>query len=105
MSETMSFYAGKYTLTNNNGRLKALRHGEPWDRCLVGDGLVLAMFQDAYALKKKNDELATALQDCLDAIRVAFDAEEDPFGAHHNAAVDAFFQAEHLLDNRRKEKT
>lgn len=36
---------GKYTVTNNNGVIKAERYREPW-RDLTGDGLVLALVQE-----------------------------------------------------------
>lgn len=39
---------GKYTVIFDDGRLYALRHGEPW-RDLTGDKLVLAMLQEALA--------------------------------------------------------
>ncbi|MCZ8256971.1 MAG: hypothetical protein O9327_15060 [Polaromonas sp.] len=31
---------GKYTVINDNGRLTALRHGEPWGRDIAGDNLI-----------------------------------------------------------------
>ena len=31
------FADGKYTVINDNGKLTALLHGEPWARSLVGD--------------------------------------------------------------------
>jgi len=34
--ESVTVGDGKYTITNDNGRLTALRNGEPWDRDLVG---------------------------------------------------------------------
>lgn len=37
------FADGKYTVINDNGKLTALRHGEPWVRDLVGDNLVYWM--------------------------------------------------------------
>lgn len=51
MSEQMDFADGKYTVVNDNGRLSALRNGEPWDRSLVGDNLVYWMLVDSIALR------------------------------------------------------
>jgi len=39
-------------------------------------------------------DLLEALQRALVALNVAFTAEEDPFGVHHNDAVDAVSMAE-----------
>lgn len=55
MSERrLDVYDGKYTLVwdDETGHLQALRYGEPW-RDLVGDGLVLALFQEVEGLRKK----------------------------------------------------
>lgn len=45
--EQMDFANGKYTVINSNGQLTALRHGEAWERDLVGDNLVYWMFVKA----------------------------------------------------------
>ena len=78
MSEKMDFAGGKYTVINDNGKLTALRHGEPWgrDEDLVGDKLVYSMLVDSLALKAQRDQLLEAakeaepmLQAMLDNIR------------------------------------
>lgn len=48
---------GKYTVINDNGKLTALRHGEPWGRDLVGDNLVYWMVIEILQLKAKLDEV------------------------------------------------
>ncbi|PPD55292.1 MAG: hypothetical protein CTY12_01415 [Methylotenera sp.] len=45
---------GKYTIIYEDGRLSALRYGEPW-RDLVGDGMVLAMLQEINFLKEQRE--------------------------------------------------
>lgn len=67
-SEQMDFADGKYTVINENGKLSALRHGEPWARDLVGDNLVYAMLVDAMALKQQRDNLLGILIRAHDAI-------------------------------------
>lgn len=57
-----SFSDGKYTVINDNGKLTALRHGEPWDRDLTGDNLIYWMLVDVDALKAQRDELVAHLQ-------------------------------------------
>lgn len=42
--EQITVADGKYTVTNDQGTLTALRNGEPWGRDLVGDNLVYSMF-------------------------------------------------------------
>ena len=39
-------------------------------------------------------EMLKALSACLEALNVAFQADENPFGVHHNAAADAVDAAE-----------
>lgn len=58
MSDQMDFADGKYTVINDNGKLTALRNGEPWGRDLVGDNLVYWMLVDSIALR---DLVATLL--------------------------------------------
>jgi hypothetical protein len=57
MSEQMTFADGKYTVINDNGKLTALRNGEPWDRDLIGDNLVYWMLVDNIALRDALDRL------------------------------------------------
>lgn len=45
---------GKYTIIYEDGKLSALRYGEPW-RDLVGDGMVLAMLQEINFLKEQRE--------------------------------------------------
>lgn len=56
------FADGKYTVINDNGKLTALRNGEPWGRDLVGDNLVYWMLvkvnEQAEAIAQKDAELA-----------------------------------------------
>ena len=56
-----TFADGKYTLINDNGKLTALRHGEPWGRDLTGDNLIYWMLVEVERLKaalQANDEPA-----------------------------------------------
>lgn len=59
--ERMEFGGGKYTVINDNGRLSALRNGEPWERNLVGDNLIYWMLVDALQVSQKRDALAAEL--------------------------------------------
>lgn len=44
---------GKYTVVlTNEGRLHALRYGQPWRDC-IGDGLILALAQDIETLRAR----------------------------------------------------
>jgi hypothetical protein len=56
------FADGKYTVINDNGKLTALRHGEPWGRDLVGDNLVYWMLIEVDTLRAVNQELLEACQ-------------------------------------------
>ena len=58
MSEQMDFDGGKYTVVNDNGRLTALRNGEPWNRDITGDNLIYWMLVEAIRLKEERDALA-----------------------------------------------
>jgi hypothetical protein len=62
------FADGKYTVINDNGKLTALRHGEPWGRDLVGDNLVYWMLVEVDTLKAVNQELRKALNKLVDHI-------------------------------------
>lgn len=55
--ETIKLQDGKYTITNNNGVLKAFRYGEGW-RDIVGDNLICALVQKVNELE---DELCQAI--------------------------------------------
>jgi hypothetical protein len=52
-----SFDGGKYVVKFEDGKLSATRNGEPWQRDLAGDKLVLAMLTEVETLEQK---LATA---------------------------------------------
>lgn len=55
--ETIDLEDGKYTLLlHSDGRLEALRYGEPW-RDLCGDKLVLCLVQRVQALESKVEDL------------------------------------------------
>lgn len=56
------FADGKYTVTNDNGILTALRHGEPWGRDLVGDNLVYWMLIEVDRLKAELEAVRKAKQ-------------------------------------------
>ena len=62
MMEKMDFADGKYTVINDNGKLTALRYGEPWARDLAGDNLVYWMLVDSLRLKEQRDALLEALK-------------------------------------------
>jgi len=48
----ISMEDGKYSVfQESDGRLHALRHGEPWARDIVGDKLVLALAQEVARLR------------------------------------------------------
>ena len=55
--EQITVADGKYTLINDNGKLTALRNGEPWGRDLVGDNLVYWMMVEIRQLKEKLSEV------------------------------------------------
>ena len=57
---------GKYTVINDNGKLTALRNGEPWARDLIGDNLVYWMMVEILRLK---EELKGSQQTGADALR------------------------------------
>lgn len=49
----VTVYNGKYTVVQEpNGRVHALRYGEPWRDC-VGDGLILALAQEIESLREQ----------------------------------------------------
>lgn len=61
MSESMDFNDGKYTVISDNGRLTALRNGEPWNRDITGDNLIYWMLVEAIRLKEERDASAAKL--------------------------------------------
>lgn len=85
----VSVFDGKYTVIQEaDGRLHALRYGEPWKRDLVGDKLVLCLAQelaeareDLTDAKELIDSLEQALasaQKCIDPTGHAPGAYTDP---------------------------
>lgn len=82
MSEQMTFADGKYTVINDNGKLTALRNGEPWDRDLVGDNLVYWMLTDSIALR----DLVGALLPYAEA-QIQADLDAGAVGMGHELEV------------------
>ena len=77
MSYTATVGDGKYTITNDNGRLTCLRHGEVWeagDRELCGDGWSLALVsrieEDGELLKAKDAEILSLKEQVASLQRV-----------------------------------
>lgn len=69
LPERLDFCEGKYTVINDNGKLTALRYGQPWMRDLIGDNLVYWMFVDALKLKTQRDDLIRLLSNALEVIQ------------------------------------
>lgn len=61
---------GKYTVTDENGKLEALRHGTPW-RDLVGDNLIYGLASEIERLREENSRLSDAVRGSIDAYKVA----------------------------------
>lgn len=61
---------GKYTVIFDlkTGQAECLRYGEPW-RSLVGDKMVLAMFDELVAAREQRDRLLAAASTAADQIR------------------------------------
>ena len=55
------FDDGKYTVINDNGKLTALRHGEPWQD-LCGNNLVYWMLVEVDRLKAERDGLVAVME-------------------------------------------
>lgn len=56
-----------------------------------------ALVDEALRLRDERKELLVALEAAAAALNVAFDAEGDTFGVHHNDANDALRVAEVLI--------
>lgn len=56
MVDQYTFADGKYTVISDNGKLNALRYGEPWQD-LSGNNLVYWMLVESISLKEKLDEV------------------------------------------------
>ena len=69
----IELHDGKYIILNDNGVLKAYRHGDyltPWREAdLVGDGLILALVQ-------RVEELEDALESMSDDFRCYAERQE-----------------------------
>jgi hypothetical protein len=93
---------GKYSILHENGlNLRALRHGEPWNRDLVGDNLVYAMAARIEELQEQQAAMAAQLEQLrgpvADALGEAFAAYGIAIGAGDqsriNQAAASFRQA------------
>lgn len=63
--QTVTLDNGKYKIVNDNGVVKAYRHGEEW-RDLTGDGLILALLNKVETLEDKaryKEDVAEAASD------------------------------------------
>lgn len=77
MSERHEFAEGKYTVINDNGKLTALRNGEPWERDLTGDNLVYWMLVESLRLSEQRDELLSACMQASFALRELLPSNKD----------------------------
>lgn len=59
MSEQMEFDNGKYTVIADQGKLTALRYGEPW-RELTGDNLVHCMLDTTLKQQEAPEDFKSA---------------------------------------------
>jgi len=62
-AERIDLNDGKYSVINDDGRLTALRHGEPW-RNLSGDNLIYWMFVEIVSLKAEIAQMAETAERC-----------------------------------------
>lgn len=62
-AERIDLNDGKYSVINDDGRLTALRHGEPW-RNLSGDNLIYWMFVEIVNLKAEIAQMAETAERC-----------------------------------------
>lgn len=83
------FADGKYTVINDNGKLTALRNGEPWGRDLCGDNLIYWMLVDFDAMKEQRDELLEAAQKALQYLTDRGLANGQVGASLHNAIAKA----------------
>lgn len=70
---------GKYTVINDNGRLSALRHGEPWQD-LTGNNLVYWLAVELRDARTTNQELLSLLKEAELFVRV-LGLDSDPAAA------------------------
>lgn len=71
--ETITLADGKYTVTNDRGKLSATRHGEPW-RDLTGDNLVYWMLVEIVALQ---NALMKACGDDAEVAKATLDSQRE----------------------------
>jgi len=62
-AERIDINDGKYSVINDEGRLTALRYGEPW-RNLSGDNLIYWMFVEIVSLKAEIAQMAETAERC-----------------------------------------
>lgn len=62
-AERIDINDGKYSVINDDGRLTALRYGEPW-RNLSGDNLIYWMFVEIVNLKAEIAQMAETAERC-----------------------------------------
>mgnify|MGYP000872976592 FL=1 len=62
-AERIDLNDGKYSVINDDGRLTALRYGEPW-RNLSGDNLIYWMFVEIVNLKAEIAQMAETAERC-----------------------------------------
>jgi len=62
-AERIDINDGKYSVINDEGRLTALRYGEPW-RNLSGDNLIYWMFVEIVNLKAEIAQMAETAERC-----------------------------------------
>lgn len=102
--ESITVADGKYTIINDNGKLSALRHGEPWRRDLTGDNLIYWMM---VRIRELQDEVAQSKQ--AQEMNLAARARE----ANHHSSKEAIRSQErercatiawsHYMDTCRKQ--
>jgi hypothetical protein len=70
------FANGKYSVSCVDGKLTALRYGEPWERGLTGDNLVYWMLVEVDEFKSQRDELLAVLKLALPTLqKLKFEAD------------------------------
>ena len=80
--ESIDLENGKYTVINDNGKMSALRYGEPW-RDLVGDNLIYFMMIEIVSLREKIKDQESAVRldidspTARDAIKAAMQADRE----------------------------
>ncbi len=83
------FSDGKYTVINDNGKLTALRHGEPWGRDLTGDNLIYWMLVEVDNLKQQRDAL---LKDAHDLLEYCDESDGAQYGTISTRFIRTLFK-------------